>query len=176
MFKSAKEIAFSGTAVALLIGGQLVLSAIAGIEIVTVIFAVYCLVFGVVRGVITATAFSLVRCFVFGFFPNVIILYIVYYNLFAVSLGLIGKAIKKDNLPIKIIIVTVVCILLTILFSAIDVALNLWVLGGIPQAVQKIYVLQTIPVAITHAVSNAVVVPLLFYPIYKVFTAVKNLL
>jgi hypothetical protein len=89
---------------------------------------------------------------------------------------LIGKAIKKDNLPIKIIIVTVVCILLTILFSAIDVALNLWVLGGIPQAVQKIYVLQTIPVAITHAVSNAVVVPLLFYPIYKVFTAVKNLL
>ena len=78
MFRSAKEIAYTGVTVALLIGGQLAFSAVSGVEIVTAVFALYCLVFGVLRGVVVATAFSLVRCLVFGFFPQVILLYLIY--------------------------------------------------------------------------------------------------
>ncbi|MBE5741770.1 MAG: hypothetical protein E7360_00405 [Clostridiales bacterium] len=174
MFRSAKEIAFIGVTVALLIGGQLVLSAISGIEIVTVIFAVYCFIFGVFRGVVTATAFSLVRCIVFGFFPQVVVLYLIYYNLFAVVLGLLGKWLKSSSLPMKIGVITLVCVLLTIVFTLIDNLLNIWVLGVISPTVKKIYILQSIPVAITQAVSNAVIVPLLFYPLYKVYTSAKK--
>ena len=79
--KTAKEITVIGLFVALLIGGQFVLSGISGIEIVTVLIVSFCFYFGVFRGVIVATAFSLLRCFIFGFFPNVIVLYLIFYNL-----------------------------------------------------------------------------------------------
>ncbi len=65
--RSAKEITILGLFVALLIGGQFVLSGISGIEIVTVLFTSFCFYFGIVRGLVVATAFSLLRCFIFGF-------------------------------------------------------------------------------------------------------------
>ena len=40
---------------------------------------------------ITATCFSLLRCLLFGFYPNIIILYLIYYNLFALLFGTLGK-------------------------------------------------------------------------------------
>ena len=70
-----------GVFVALLIGGQFALFAVSGIEIVTVLFASFVFCFGIVRSLIVGTAFSLLRCFVFGFMPNVLILYLIYYNL-----------------------------------------------------------------------------------------------
>lgn len=169
MFKSAKEIAFIGVVVSVLIGGQFVLSAFAGIEIITVILAVYCFTFGIVRGVITATAFSLLRCIVFGFFPHVVLLYLIYYNLFAVVVGLFGKWLKHSPLPIQIGVITVLCVLLVLIFTVIDIVLNLWILGVVPPVAQKIYVVKSIPVAITQALSNAVIIPLCFYPLLKVF-------
>ena len=88
--KSAREIAYLGLTVALLIGGQFALSMVSGVEVVTAIFAVYCFVFGVLRGITVASVFSIARCLVFGFFPQVVILYLIYYNLFAVVVGLVG--------------------------------------------------------------------------------------
>ena len=95
--KSAREIAYLGLTVALLIGGQFALSMVSGVEVVTAIFAVYCFVFGVLRGITVASVFSIARCLVFGFFPQVVILYLIYYNLFAVVIGLVGKAIKNKK-------------------------------------------------------------------------------
>ena len=81
--KTAREIAFAALFVALVIGTQFVLSAVPGIELVTVLFTAYAFVFGAKRGMLAATAFSLVRQFVFGVFPNVLILYLVYYKALA---------------------------------------------------------------------------------------------
>ncbi|MBR2384648.1 MAG: hypothetical protein IKA99_03455 [Clostridia bacterium] len=173
MFKSAKEIAYVGITVALLIGGQLAFSAISGVEIVTAIFAVFCLVLGAVRGVVVAIAFSLVRCFVFGFFPQVILLYLVYYNLFAIVVGLLGVAIRGKRELVKIVLLTCVVVVLTGCFTFIDNFFNIWLLKLPPVAV-KIYVAQSIPVAISQMVCACVTVPLFYYPLNKVFTIARQ--
>lgn len=172
MVKSAKEIALSGITVAFLIGGQMALSAVSGVEIVTAIFAVYCFVFGVLNGVIVATAFSLIRCFVFGFFPQVILLYLIYYNLFAVALGVLGRVIKDKNGFIKIFLLTAVSVIFTILFTVIDNLLNV-VLFSLSLSAAKIYFAQSIPVVIRQVICVIVTVPLFFYPLVKVFEIAK---
>ena len=175
MFRSAKEIAYTGITVALLIGGQLALSAVSGVEVVTAIFALYCLVFGVLRGVVVATAFSLVRCLVFGFFPQVILLYLIYYNLFAIIIGVIGIVAKNKGDITKIIILTFACVVLVCCFTALDNLLNIW-LFKLPKVAIKIYIVQSIPVAITQMICALVTVPLCYYPLYKVFNVAKQTL
>jgi hypothetical protein len=61
--------------VAMLIGAQLALSGVTGIEIVTVMMLCLCYCYGIQAGVAIATVFSLLRCLVFGFQVNVIVLY-----------------------------------------------------------------------------------------------------
>lgn len=93
--KPSEKITYSAAAAALLIAAQLALSAVQGIEIVTVLLLCFSYVFGMWCGVFTALAFSLLRCFIFGFYPSAMVLYIVYYPLFALVCGALGK-IKDD--------------------------------------------------------------------------------
>lgn len=113
-----KTIAITGIFCALLLGGQLLLSGVKGVEIVTVLFLSFCVQRGPWQGMIVATVFSLLRCLLFGFFPPVVILYLVYYNLFALFFGLI---FRKTELKIKnLLIVTACAALFTVLFTALD--------------------------------------------------------
>ena len=173
MNKSAREIACLGTTVAIMIASQLALSAVSGVEVVTAIFALYCLVFGMLRGMIVATAFSLVRCFLFGFMPQVILLYIIYYNLFAVVVGGVGRIVKDKSTITQIVSLTAAAVVLTLLFTVIDNLLNVILFQLSPTAI-KIYVTQSISVAITQAVCSAVTVPLFFFPLNKIFCLVKQ--
>lgn len=88
---TAKKIACCALTVALLIGGQCALGFVAGIEVVTVILLCFSYCFGAVCGVLTAIAFSILRCFIWGFYPAVILLYLIYYPLFALVFALTGK-------------------------------------------------------------------------------------
>lgn len=88
---TAQQIAAAALMTALLIGGQVALGMVAGIEIVTVLLLCYAYAFGPVMGMLTAVAFSLLRCFVWGFYPSVIVLYLIYYTLFALLFGLLGN-------------------------------------------------------------------------------------
>lgn len=88
---AAKSAAYCAVACALLIAGQVALGFIAGVEIVTVLLLCFSVKLGVRRGVIIAVAFSLLRCFIWGFYPTVIVLYIIYYPLFALIFGCLGK-------------------------------------------------------------------------------------
>ena len=81
LFRSAKEIALMSIMTALLLASQFVFAAIQGVEVVTVFLLSFCVAFGARRGMLVATAFSLMRCFIYGFFPNIVILYLVYYIL-----------------------------------------------------------------------------------------------
>ena len=177
MFKSAKEIAYTGMMVALLIGAQMALSAVKGVEIVTAIFALYCLVFGAIRGVAVATAFSLVRCLVFGFFPQVVVLYLVYYNLFAVIVGLSGVLIKNKQELFKLIVLTIEAAVCVCAFTIIDNLLNIYIwLDNPSDLVIKIYVTQSIPVMIGQMICAVITVPLFYYPLNKVFLVAKKTL
>ena len=103
--------------VALLIAGQLALTSVSGIEIVTVMLLCFCYCYGVRHGVAIATTFSLLRCFVFGFQINVIVLYLVYYNVFALFFGWLGKRITgRISLP-KLCLIVASAVVFTVLFT-----------------------------------------------------------
>ena len=80
---------------ALLLGAQYALWFVKGVEVVTVLLLVFSYRFGVRCGVLSAVAFSLLRCLLFGFFPNVVLLYLIYYPLFAACFGLLGNALRR---------------------------------------------------------------------------------
>lgn len=139
---STRNIAICAVMAALLIVIQFALSFVSGIELVTVILLCFCYTVGITCGLITATAFSLLRCMLFGFTPNVIILYLVYYNLFALLFGgmkncmppiwvcplllcllSVGSAyFAISGIPISILYQDKMCIMLWILFG-ISIAL-----------------------------------------------------
>ena len=86
---TAKECAYIAVFVALVISAQLVLSAIPGIEVVTVLFIAYAFTFGVVKGMFSATVFSLVRQLLFGVDLKVLVLYLIYYNFLTALFGIL---------------------------------------------------------------------------------------
>ncbi len=176
LLQSAKEIANIVIMVAILIVSQLALSFIQGVEVVTILLLCYCHVFGIKRGVMVATAFSLLRCFVWGFFPTVIILYLVYFNLFAIVFGLIGKLKREGNKKqriIHLIIVTIVALLCTTSFTMLDNIITPLFYGYSKEA-WKGYFYASFFSLVPQLICTLVTVLLLFEPISRVFEKVKN--
>jgi energy-coupling factor transport system substrate-specific component/cob(I)alamin adenosyltransferase len=167
---AAKEIAFIAVFVALLIGSQFVFAAIPGVEIVTLLFVAYSFAFGVKRGMVCATAFAFVRQFVFGFFPNVLILYLIYYNVLALCLGVIGLNGKAERRWLAVTLAACVC---TVGFSVLDFFLTA-IIGGYSEQAKQIYFNLTLPVMVTQVVCVAVTVGVLFIPLCKIFSLIKN--
>lgn len=165
---TAKEISVLSLMTALLLGGQYILSWVAGVEIVTVLLLTFSYSFGWQRGLIVATAFSLLRCFLFGFFVSVIILYLVYFNLFALFWGSIGRKIKF--LP-AIVAVAMVC---TVCFTLLDDII--WpLIGGLNASGAWSYFLMSFTAMIPQTICTLITVSLLFYPLTKIFSyAAKN--
>ncbi|MBQ3234979.1 MAG: hypothetical protein IJA97_02345 [Clostridia bacterium] len=170
--KTAKEIAILSVFTALLIGGQFVLSAISGVEVVTVLAVSFFYCFGVVRGAIVATAFSLIRCFLFGFFPNVIILYLIYYNLLAVVFGLIGVAFDRKITVKKMVVIVVVAVLMTALFTLLD-NLVTPLFYGFTKTAKKAYFIASLTTMLPQIICATATVSLLFYPLYRIYKSIK---
>ena len=78
LMRPSKECAYIAVFVSLLIGVQLAFSFVPGVEFVTLLLVCYAFCFGAMRGVISAICFSLLRCIIFGFFPDVVVLYLIY--------------------------------------------------------------------------------------------------
>ena len=166
--RSTKECAFLAVFVALLIAVQFALSAIAGIELVSVLFISYVFAMGITRGLFVAVAFSLLRTLLFGFFPSVVILYRVYYVVVAVALGLLGKCLKKKNTAIKTVSVTLTSCMATAGFTLLDDIITPWFYGYTVEAT-KAYFLASLPVIIPHVICVAISVGVLFIPLYTAF-------
>lgn len=105
---TAKKVAVCAVSVALLIALQFTLSYVPGVELVTVFLLCFCYTFGIYLGLITATCFSLLRCIIFGFNISVILLYLIYYNMFAVLFGTLGKKTIPSWLSFVILSVTAI--------------------------------------------------------------------
>ena len=170
--KTAKDIALIGVFTALLIGGQFVLSGISGVEIVTVLLLSFSYYFGVVRGLLVANAFSILRCFIFGFFPNVIILYLVYYNLFVIVFGLLGKRFKKElNLKIHMIIV-LAAVLMTAFFTGLDDIVSPLYYGFSLDAA-KAYAVASLTAVVPQVICTLVTVLFLLPVLIRAFSIMK---
>ena len=153
--------------VALLIAAQLALSSVAGIEIVTVMLLCFCYCYGVRHGIATATTFSLLRCFVFGFQINVIVLYLVYYNLFAIFFGWLGAHFAGKNALLKTVVVAASAVVFTAMFTLLDDVLTPLIYGFNENAA-RVYFYQSLAAMIPQMICTAVSVTLLFHPLTKV--------
>ena len=157
---------------ALLLAAQYALSFVKGVEIVTLLFAVFCYRFGVRCGVLSAVAFSLLRCFIFGFFPNVILLYLVYYPLFALAFGLLGSAFRRRMDGRIHLTLTVLSAVLTACFTLLDDALTPLVYGYTSEA-DLSYFMLSLPTMAVQTACAAVTMLVLFRPLFALFKKVK---
>lgn len=170
---TTKECAFIATFVALVVALQLILSGVAGVELVTPLFAVFSFVMGVRSGVISAIAFCLLRTFIFGFFPSVFLLYIVYYPLFALGMALLGKWLKGCTVVKKTLFSVLAICVFTALFTLLDDVITPLVLRYTLE-MAKGYFFASLPVMGLQMLSATISTAFLFIPLYKVFAYVKN--
>ena len=161
-----KDAAYVGVFVALLIASQLVLSPVPGVELVTVLFVTFSFSFGVRKGVLAATVFSLLRQLVFGFYPQVLVLYLCYFNGLTALFGCLGKCWKRT--PKNLFPLTAVACACTAFFTILDnIVTPLWY--GYSARVFKLYFYASFSVMIPQIVCTAVSVSLLFLPLTGVF-------
>lgn len=168
---SAKECAYLAVFVSLTIAVQTVLSFVPGVELVTLLFVTYAFAMGVVRGMISATAFSLLRQIVFGFYPTVLVLYLIYFNLLALCFGFLGKSFKN---PVKALsLIVIIACICTVCFTMIDNILTpLWL--GYGKKSTMLYFKASLPFMIPQVICTAISVAALFLPLRKVFAYVKR--
>lgn len=171
--RSARDLATVAAMTAVLFAAQFALSGVQGVEIVTVLFLSFCVAFGVRRGMAVATVFSLLRNFIYGFYLNVAILYLVYFNLFAIVFGLTGRWIKPLPVYAKIIVLAVSATVMTCCFTLLDDLLTPLVLGYTAKSA-RVYFYASLPVMGIQAVCAAVSVAVLWYPLSRALAAVKR--
>lgn len=169
--RSAKECAGIAVFVALLIASQTVFSALPGVEVVTVLFITYSFTFGGSRGMAAATVFSLLRQVLFGFFPVVLILYLIYYNLLCALFGWLSKRLKMEW---KTLVITVfLACICTALFTMLDNVLTpLWY--GYSARATRAYFLGSLSFLAAHVICVAITVSALFLPLRKTFALLKR--
>ena len=168
---SAKECAYIGVFIAAVIATQAALSVAVGIELVTVLFAAYAYTFGVRRGVIAATAFSLLRILIFGFSLPALILYLIYYNVFALAMGMLARVVKNPLKGLFFIVLAVsIC---TVCFTLLDDIITPLYLSFSAKA-WRLYAYASLPVLGVHTACAAHSTAALFVPLYKVFSLAKG--
>ncbi len=163
-----KDLAFIGIFTAILIGGQLALSAISGVEIVTILLLSFSFAFGIKRSLFVANLFSILRCFVFGFFVDVLILYLIFYNIFVLTIGGLGN--KFNHLATKktFIVILIIALVLTVFFTMLSNVITPLYWGYNWQAT-KTYFYLSFTALIPQLISTTITVSLLFVPLNKIF-------
>ena len=167
-----KDITLIGVFTAVLLGGQLALSGISGVEIVTVLFTSFVFIKGVKNGVMLATCFSLIRCFIFGFIPNVIILYLIYYNIFAVVVGGVSFIMQRKLTVKNTVILTAVVFLLTIMFTMLDNVITPLFYGYSLETAEA-YFIASLYAVIPQSICAVVTMSFLFYPLIKLYEKIN---
>ncbi len=170
--KNTKFIVRVAMSVALLIAVQMALSMISGVELVTVILLCLCVCYGARTGLAIATTFSLLRCFFFGFQVNVMALYLVYYNLFALFFGWLGGRFGGETTWLQRGIVVFSAVVFTALFTLLDDIITPLIYGFHWNAT-KVYFLQSLTAMIPQMVCAAVSVLVLFTPLTRVIRKIN---
>lgn len=169
----ARNITKVGICVAMLIGAQLVLGSLSGIEVVSVLLLSFSFSFGFFVSVAIATTFSLLRCLIFGSYINVIILYLVYYNLFAIYFAFLGKKIKLRTGAKEIAIVTFSSIVFTICFTLLDNVITP-VFYGFTKNAAIAYFYASLYSMATQTICVGISVAILFKPLVLILSKINQ--
>ena len=170
--RGVKYVAVTAVFTALLLGAQYALWYVKGVELVTLLLLVFSYRFGVRCGVLSAVAFSLLRCFLFGFFPSVILLYLIYYPLFALLFGLLGRAFSRRIGWRIVLVLTAATIVCTACFTFLDDVITPLFYGYTREAALA-YFVASLPTMAVQTVCAAVTVLLLSRPLLALLKRVK---
>lgn len=170
--QSTKFIVRVAMSVALLIAIQMALSALTGVELVTVILLCLSFCYGIRTGLAIATIFSLLRCFYFGFDVKIIALYLIYYNFFALFFGWLGARFDGKVTLLRLGVIVTSAVVFTILFTMLDNTLTV-VMFGLQGNGIKVYFLQSLTAMIPQTICAAVSVSLLFHPLTRVIRKIN---
>ena len=167
---AALNIATIAVYTAMVIAAQVMLSAVPGVELVTVMIASFAAAFDRRMGALVAVAFSLLRCVLFGFWPTVIILYLTYYPLLALVFSFIGKI---KNKTVQIVVAVIGAALMTVVFTFID-NLVTPLFYGYTAKLWKAYILASFPFMIPQMIFVALSVAALYMPLVLSFKRIKK--
>jgi len=168
---NAREIALIGVMAATLECGKLILSAIANVEVVTILCALYGYVFGWI-GVAAAAAFVFIEPLIYGF-GSWLIYYIIYWPLVAFVFMVLGKKKIQGRL-----INTAVAIGLTIFFGILSTVVDSAVLLGINEhffANMALMYARGIPFFLVHIGCNGTIFVTLFPYLTRKMTEIRAL-
>ena len=170
--RGVKYVAVTAVFTALLLGAQYALWYVKGVELVTLLLLVFSYRFGVRCGVLSAVAFSLLRCFLFGFFPSVILLYLIYYPLFALLFGLLGRAFSRRIGWRIVLVLTAAAVVCTACFTFLDDVITPLFYGYTREAALA-YFVASLPTMAVQTVCAALSVGLLARPLLSLLNRVK---
>ncbi|MBS4539038.1 hypothetical protein GOQ27_11235 [Clostridium sp. D2Q-11] len=91
----AKDIALIGLLSATLTAGKLALAFVPNVEIVTLLFIIYSIVFGIKRTLLVSIIFTTTEIMIYGFNTWLLVYYIIWPALVIIS-GIIGKKVKTE--------------------------------------------------------------------------------
>ena len=165
--KNTKIIVRVAMSVALLIAVQMALSALNGVELVTVVLLCLSFCYGIRTGLAIATTFSLLRCFYFGFDVKIILLYLIYYNLFSLFFGWLGARFDGEVTLLRLGIIVAFAVVFTMMFTMMDNVLTVLMFGLRGNAI-AVYFLQSLTAMVPQTICAAVTVALLFTPLVRV--------
>ena len=159
----AYRVALVGICAASLECGKLALAALPNVEVVTLLTALYGYAFGV-WGIVSAVVFVCIEPLIYGF-GTWIIGYFIYWPLVALVFMLLSRAKVKSRW-----ILTGVALILTVFFgvlsSLVDTGLFMGYYDRFFYRFSIIY-MRGISFYVTMLITNAVVIPTLFPPLYR---------
>ena len=169
----ARDIARLSMCVAMLIGGQLALSALSGVEIVSVLLLCFAFSYGWRDGVLVAVVFSVLRCLIFGFYINIVILYLIYYPAFAFLFGWLGAKLKGEITLKWLSVIVAISVAFTACFTLLDDVLTP-VLFGLSPAAAKTYFLASLYSLVPHVICVGVTVSIFLLPLTRVIKRIEK--
>lgn len=159
-----KDIALIGILSATITAGKLALSFLPNIEVVTLLFIVYTIVFGMRRSLMIAFVFSTIEIFLYGFSTWLLVYYFIWPLLILLT-NLLRQKVRSEY-----VFATLAGLfgLSFGLFFAIVESFFYGIMYGIS------YWVKGIPLDILHGVSNFIIVILLYKPLVDVLLKYKQ--
>ena len=170
--RSAKKIAALAVMAALLTGGKAALAAVFNVEVVSLFCALFGYVFGPVA-MIPVCVFVLIEVLIWGIgYPSWVITYFIHFNLIVI----VFWGLKRIRLRTPVVYVVVIAFM-TFCFGVLEAVLNV-----LPVSVDLdnffwrfgVYYGRGVAFCLVHIISNAIIFSLLFIPLKKLLSAIKE--
>lgn len=160
----ARDVAFIGLLSASITAGKMALSFIPNVEVVSLLFILYTVTFGLKRSLLVSVIFTTTEIFIYGFSTWLLVYYFIWPMLIVITAG-IKKTIRSEYGYATI------AGLFGLFFGVFFAVIESFFYG---YAYGIAYWIRGIPFDVVHGVSNFIIVLVLFKPMEKVLSKISQ--